>query len=1069
MSRLRPVLLLVAAASCGTTPDLDSEVQNLNRPVDLAFTCYGQLRITGDGVADPEDDLVFTPQPTRSCLLRTKAWDKQAAMAGTPQPSVPPGQEDLPNQPQLGPSMHWLGFAVQSASGTVAVIDADIPATKDSTEFRNADPRAVTVLDGDLLTPGKNALSVGSLPVAIAGDPSGCFMTTANAGSCDLSVIDVDRVYSRSTEPLVRQQSITTAGGAPLLARPAAMIADVRPQEIGVACPAEPVGLLYIAYPDCHAVAVVDAATGVVQASIRFDDTGTVSIGDGNLVCANECGEMRMPPPDGARPVTLELTEDVFSGTRRLAIGLDNRPVLTVVDLGLDYLPTATVEQYELEGDVGVIDVALTPVISMTGEGGWDENILATRAAQFLYAVATDGTVRVVDTYDRNHECDTQVDPRYLHATTTANDFSCFPTVPLGRPPRRAFARGPGIQLLGDDVPLSVVTVAAGVDKPPIPAPNRRVFDPTETIGYFAFVSSSLGITYVVNIDDDLYPDFFRPAAPLDNQVALAMPHQLRDGLLRGGDGDSAVDESLGLQCDDRGGSIEGGLPLGSPRAENRPTSFVDSSQIAQNKGFQMPYVRQTLCEGEDASRALPEPMFSQPADVRAQVFPDIRGVAFEEDWSFQWEGTLSLDTGLESVVDGPQVRTSTVRLGGGSITITDPSRPFCAAGVEKYDHVQFVGCNPAQGDSQCGIGESCFVHPDSAVAAGTCLPTDEVEVLASACRDYMVSVRRFAVQQSTSGALVLSERRRVLRTSPVNGCSSNDQCQELANYAERFTSTEHPRDDDTDPAPFQYVCAPDPTRSPGINRCQMTCDDTNACEEGTVCSGGFCLEGTIPPPACMAGLQRYTLNATEAMVVIGDRTGYLHNIVEGAGGVCEPDPTIGPLVVGRFKLNPPPCTGTGVADVTPNPCSLTVDHTELIPDYTDAMCNTGDTRGRLVTRPVQAVRFRNQAFTLNITDPTYPGDAQCRHDRLGGRVGVPAVYPGFAFAFHLVAGFTPLTSSVATVMPARLVKTPDDVVWIVDEGDVAPPPGSGANTLNITGQIIRLNPDVPNAGFPVR
>ena len=134
--------------------------------------------------------------------------------------------------------MHWLGFAVQSASGTVAVIDADIPSTSSDDELRNRDPRAVTVLDGDLLTPGKNALSVGSQPVAIAGDPSGCFLTPANAGSCDLSVIDVHRVYTRSTDPLVRQLSITTAAGAPLLARPAAMVADVRPHDIGIACPA---------------------------------------------------------------------------------------------------------------------------------------------------------------------------------------------------------------------------------------------------------------------------------------------------------------------------------------------------------------------------------------------------------------------------------------------------------------------------------------------------------------------------------------------------------------------------------------------------------------------------------------------------------------------------------------------------------------------------------------------------------------------------------------------------------------------------------------------------------------
>src|SRR5690606_32073286 len=110
----------------------------------------------------------------------------------------PDGQEDLPDQPELSKGSRWYIFALQSASGTVAVAETTTGVQRDGGGSSNGE---INVRDGDLLVPGKNALSVGSLPVAIAGDPSGCYMATANAGSCDLSVLDVGRIISRSSEP----------------------------------------------------------------------------------------------------------------------------------------------------------------------------------------------------------------------------------------------------------------------------------------------------------------------------------------------------------------------------------------------------------------------------------------------------------------------------------------------------------------------------------------------------------------------------------------------------------------------------------------------------------------------------------------------------------------------------------------------------------------------------------------------------------------------------------------------------------------------------------------------------
>lgn len=1077
-------LVVASAMSCGTTTSIPPDIQNLNRPVDVAFACYGQMRLLGpNGAPDPEDELVFQPQPAQSCAIRARMMPRPP-MEGMPSPdlpNVPPGQEDMDGQPLLKNSMRWLGFAVQSASGTVAVFEAEIKPPNSPLDPGKIDPDVITVLDGDPLTPGKNALSVGSQPVSIAADASGCFMATANAGSCDLSVIDVERVYRTTTDPQVRRQAITTPSGVPVLARPAAMITAPLDREIGVACPQDAVGTVYIAYPECHAVAVVDLATGMVQSSILFDAAGNASLGTAELSCPAECG-MRMPSTDAGRPVSIEITRDDVAGTRRLAIGLDNRPVITVVDLDVATMPTASIEQYELDGDVGVIDVALTDVISMTGERGWEDDILPTRDAQFVYAVATDGSIRVVDTLDRDHECETNVDPRYLRGITTPDTFSCFPVNQVGTPPRRAFARGPGIELVGEDVPLSVAVAKARWERESEVGVTITP-GPGETVGWFAMATSSLGSIYTINIDDDNYPDFFRAAAPLENDLALGLPHQLRDNnIVRGGQEDDALldhDDNTNtpseLHCDFRGPVDTAAGVVGGPRAEQLPTRFIDDRAVSLDKGYEVPYIRQLHCDGYDAARALPEVMYATPRDIRAKVFPDLRALNTSENWSFQYEGLLSRDDGVLIQVDGPQVRHGTVEVGGGNLRLRDGSKPYCGAGVEPYDNVQLVGCDPAQGNNHCGLGEVCFVHPDSTVIAGICLPEGQADTIGALCRDYAVSVRRYAVQQVSSGELLLSERRRVLRTSPVDGCVSDQQCTELALYDAETRLDGHPfeiaagraaGDIPAEPE-FSYACAPDPTREGGFNRCQMTCVEEDDCAAGTICSGGFCIEGTLPPRECLAGLQRYTLAATESMVVIGKLSGYIHPWIEGPGGACVRDPEASPLQIGRFKLSAPACpTGDDVSAVTPNPCSVRLDHTELAPAYTDDECTLDDEPERMVTRQVDAIRFRNQAFTLNITDPTYPGDRRCRNDREGGRVGIPVAYPGYAFAFTVIGGFRPLRSAVPTVLPSRIVKAPDGVMWIVDEGDVV---GNDFNDVNIQGQIVRVNPEVPAAGMVVR
>src|SRR5690606_13105096 len=112
---------------------------------------------------------------------------------------------------------------------------------------------------------------------------------------------------------------------------------------------------------------------------------------------------------------------------------------------------------------------------------------------------------------------------------------------------------------------------------------------------------------------------------------------------------------------------------------------------------------------------------------------------------------------------------------------IVDASRPFCAAGVEKFDIVQLRGCDPALGDAECPTGYRCFVHPNSQVqGSGSCLLADEADRLADACKDFLTSVRRYTVGNTESGKITLLPRRHTLRTTPVEGCTDDLQCATL-------------------------------------------------------------------------------------------------------------------------------------------------------------------------------------------------------------------------------------------------------------------------------------------------
>ncbi len=1033
-------LLSSLTAGVGCSQDYTSPaVYNLDRPSDLTFACYGDLRITEGEPATNDMDVLVTAQPLQSC---------QARLTG----EAPEGQEQIPDDDDpdtlRGPvDPSFYAFALQPAKGTVAVVNISIlGGIFDSAAVGDSDP----------LTPGKNAVPIGTLPVGLVTGYEGCHVISANAGSCDLSILDLNSALDQDQAAIIERVPIVSQSGETILAKPSTIVAEPPSADIGYYCPDRPGGLVYVTFPECNLIGVIETSTGEVVAGVRFAADGSAELTDGNVTCPVQCGDgsiaearsLRRGLDDGpGRPVALTLNND---GSRLFA-GAENKNRVYVIDLDGEGLP-ASVRTVDVEGDVGLTALSVSGVVNMGGSTGKLGDGSA-GAFQFVYAVASDRTVRVVEVRDEMTECDTQVDSRYLHDVRDVGYLSCMPAGDPTTPPRRPGSQSPGIVFPRDSLPLDVAITTAQVVNDD--SSDRPEVSPYNMVGWFAFVTMSDGYIYVVNIDDDNYPDFEDSEDPAAVYMPLAVAHQIRD-FVSDRDAVDGVGDIDSAKCETPDDS-----PLAKgPRLGESVSQVVSSDYTSTAKVHLLPYLHTYQCI-DDSGIDVPvtELDFGAPVDTRELTFPDITTLR-DEEWRLTWEGQISLDSSSVAI-DGPPVRRGYIERGA-DLILHDDGAPFCRTGVEPYDIVVLRGCDPSNGDAECGVGETCYVHPDTptSVGRGLCLPRDKVDQLSGVCRDVLVSRRRYTVLRTEADQLTLGYRRRVLRTTPVDGCESAAQCEEFAELDRELAVDQHPIGLELDPPDTDYSwgCAPDPTHRPGPDKCQMTCEEDVDCEDGWSCAGGYCVEGVLPTEECMPVLQRYQVRVGEAFAVIGQSSGFLHHRIRDADtGECIDDPDGNPLLIGRLPLEAPPCEGDGLTDITPNPCSTTVEQFEEYNGYDpgEQTCTATGTAYR--TREAPAIRFRNPGMTFHLVDPYTHGDAVCNDDRAGDWPAFSTVYGGYQLRMTLTGGRYPMfVSNLIVAFPARIKPGPIGGLWILDEGDVA----SSLTTTATQGRIVRIDPD---------
>jgi hypothetical protein len=981
-------LAVVGAVGCGEDFAV-VPVRNLERPSDLGFACLAVL--------DTPGGQVISGRPMAYCHDPEKAdprADLSARVIGT------------------------FGLATNTARGELAAIDFDL-----------AEYRVSPLLDLDLRNPGFNQLPVGSLPEVISMSDDGCRAVTANRGSCDLSLVDLPRLFTP-------QFSVKTpsTGEGPVSTHVRFKIAnrEVRtsPFEIAFlptgpavttqaeardttkaapACHADGVARAgmtpipwraLVTFPACDLVAMVNLPSGDIVSGVRIQAGGVVTevTPEAMLDCPVEC-----PAPaagsallaDAAGPLGVGALAITPEGDRAY-VGAARSAFITALEItpdGLRKLPDdGRVPLAEEPGGVTRLRLSYSPYAPSTPLLGQ----YAGMRGKFLYAFARDGSIRVVDLNrtpgGRERECDVNVDPDALLRNV---DAPCYPV--SERRPRRLLASGPGLR-----IPVSEQPEVA----PPVPVDIAFA-----QVGMFptGLLLASNGQIYHVSIDGSVSV----------GERTVTLPHNFR----RVGSGQ---------------GSAAGGDPnvVSEPERQFTANGIPFPTRVGFNSRLDGPRMETFVESTRTQYVAFPRPYASVP-----------------EDFGVNWEGTLpgtDRDAAQLSAA-GPQ-----------TVALTDLGADFCRAGVEEGDIVAFLGCET---DEDCDPGrrglEVC--HRASPGAQGVCLTKEFIadEERLRLCRPELSSRRRYEVREVFKNRLTFGVRLDEVPRPKIYPCQNDVVCQPDAAHQPGTTSGDQG---------FQCL-----NTAAGEQRCLKTCGERaqdgswtlndRLCRAGHICAdvgepalGPLCVEAPPPRPECLPLQLSYRVQAGKAFLLSSSALPYLASRREDpanapGGGRCVPDPARNPLHGQRISLSAPHCKGI-------------VDGPEATAD-----------RVKTLTPEAEAGGWGNACL---FRGPN--GDAS------GGQEHIKALFenPTVRFIFTNIeqyvgdaanvfvtieGGFSPLRvrptrQSVEFRMGTRIVTAPMDSIAALGEStEGAPPPyifvvDQGRTSTSLSrGQILRVNP----------
>lgn len=631
--------------------------------------------------------------------------------------------------------------------------------------FRQCDINGLVDLDRE--APGYNFVPVGQLPTAITATERACRVITANAGSCDLSVIDGRQLaaYAVELEPESAPSSLVstivprTSTGEPLGARPGHVIAapsrlslaqsemeDIPgggfgDDEIGNFCPNSLSASVYVTFPACQLVAEVSLSTQRILQSRRLlqQPDGSIEIVDSGADpdCYIDCpaqfeGELPQREafdPNGFQPKTLAFVEpreqmDATLSYDALFVGGGGSD--TIVEIPFDdrqWVPPAEANTLLLENPAGVEVIRVTPEGPVPFGGA---------VHQFLYVVAGDGSTHVVNRHFEREslgvECDTQVDPVAFLTPSPCHEIE--PNASGNLANRRPFAIGPGIRS-GFGATINDWTFQY-VEEPDASRANAPFGEGLVGIG----VTSAGTIVYsTFGQFENATPAVNRETINLrvDSHMLWPSPNPFTDS--------SALPRVVDAE------------PRRALPAEDQPTQVLAPSLRRIDLAYSAPAGSALSQEQQDIADALGNPGNQDglgaidPNDVSGSALyvnyvarvasPDYRQWP-PGGWALNWEGTIGSaqsQTGRIECAPGREGwEGGTCRAGEpGDVRLVDENASFCNEGVLAGDKLVVLGCLT---DDDCGLGQRCLRDPVSgASASGICISSQAFEEQAEKLR----------------------------------------------------------------------------------------------------------------------------------------------------------------------------------------------------------------------------------------------------------------------------------------------------------------------------------------------
>jgi hypothetical protein len=1031
---LGPVLALALAGGCSSQPTV-VPVRNLERPADMTFVCLSNVMIG--------DQSRLTGRPMAEC-----------------HPPLGPDPDPFATPPR---SFGTFSFITNTSRGELSVADMD----------NNR------LVDLDPAIPGYNTVPLGAFPETIASSQDGCRLVTANRASCDLSLIDPQRLLApafttkASTDPgpVAERVSIVTPSGRVLAAAPKEVTFLPLPlpdlgKQLGAEQACVPgngayVGGTRVPYralvtiPTCDLVAMIELPSGRIVSSAYVRATGLQDAGTEPFCPVVECGPAGGTvldggagtpdaggsdgAPDGAATPGGILRVGalaVLPDSSRVYVGAEGAPFVAALDItpaGLAIPADGGLIPLH-DNPIGVTRLRLSydPYYPAPGQNPpWLGRFIGDRGG-FLYAFTRDDSIRLVDVSGRlpqgdgskERECDTAVDPLFLGTLEKGPIHGCYYVEAPNQPPlpRRALAVGPGLRIPN----------TANPDQPP-PLPRDIAFadtkatlsnnssaDPTFN-GAFGYVLSSSNSVYLLNLDP-------QQSFLSDNQL---MNHSWLDyNLTTRGSGSARVNVLPARNFTATSVPLPVQLPVmaqGGPRLESVPDRDLNGNPT-----------------GFESWVSFPDPTAPSP-----------------QSWTVSWEGQLPGAGGLAGEVVPPG------NSPGPAGALQDLGAAFCDGDVQTGDVLLFPGCSQ---DTDCSTTGTMVCRQAAAGTAGLCFPKNAPrdEQFGMRCRRQLGTRHRYEIVNATQRRLELALKLDEVPRTALNPCTPH------ATEAE-----------DTDchiaPAYSTFRClqvqpeaAPRCVQPCGTLRTDGTYDrDDRRCRVGTVCEdvagsqvGPLCVEAPPLDLSCWPLQAAYRIQVGRSFLVTGGSAPRpATSRVEA--GQCVPDVTRHPFLVNRIPLDAPHCSNVpDDAATSTTPTALNVipaAQAGTWPNPCLFQSPNGDEPGTTDVH-VKAL-FENQELRFVMTNlEQWVGDAaSTRFDVVGGFLPQTADYPEDVI---ITLGVRILQGPVKTPASPGMTDRPDRTytsfpyIYVVDQGRTASSPAA-------RGQILRLDPRSGTLAIP--